>query len=63
MPGLYMVDIIRRNGLEERLIEHDDDPFQFFYLYNKAAAKDPAKPPMFSSSSMAYLRDLDKRSL
>jgi hypothetical protein len=63
MPGLYMVNIIRRNGLEDRLIEHDDDPFQFFYLYNQAARKDPSKPPVFSDAAIEYLMRLDKHSL
>ena len=42
MPGLYMVNIIQRNDLKKRLIGHNDNPFQFFYLYNEAAEKDPA---------------------
>jgi hypothetical protein len=60
MPGLYMVDIIRRNGLEQQLIEHNDNPFRFFYLYNEAAGKDPGKPPVFSAATIAYLRRLEK---
>jgi hypothetical protein len=63
LPGLYMADIIQRNGLKDRLIQHDDDPFQFFYLYNEAARKDPGKPPVFSAATMEYLRRLDMRSL
>jgi hypothetical protein len=62
-PGLYMVDVIRRNGLEKRLIAHCDNPFAFFYLYNKAAAQDPAKPPVFSAGTLGYLRELERRGI
>jgi hypothetical protein len=63
LPGLFMADIIERNGLKDQLTRHDDDPFQFFYLYNEAARKDPGKPPMFTGAAMDYLRRLDKESL
>jgi hypothetical protein len=63
LPGLYMDQIIQRNGLERRLIRHDDDPFQFFYLYNEAAGSDPANPPVFSAEAMAYLKRLEKNVL
>jgi hypothetical protein len=63
LPGLYMVDIIQRNGFKDRLIASNDNPFQFFYLYNEAAKKDPARPPLFSIAAIAYLKQLEKRSL
>lgn len=63
LPGLYMVSIIRRNGLEKALIARNDNPFNFFYLYNEAAKKDAAKPPLFSAAAMAYLKQLEKRCL
>ncbi|MBS1566411.1 MAG: hypothetical protein JST39_18655 [Bacteroidetes bacterium] len=63
MPGLYMVNIIRRNGLEKALISHNDNPFSFFYLYNEAAKKDDAKPPVFSAATISYLQQLEKRCL
>lgn len=62
-PGLYMVDVIRRNGLAKRLIEHCDNPFEFFYLYNEAAELDPGKPPVFSAGTLAYLRQLERRGI
>jgi len=59
IPGFYMADIIERNGLKKKLIANIDDPFQFVYLYNKAAKKDKAKPFVFSKEAMAYLKQVE----
>ena len=61
LPGMYMVSIIRRNGMEAALIAHNDNPFRFFYLYNAAAAKDGTHPPLFSETAITYLKELEKR--
>lgn len=59
IPGFYMADIIERNGLKKKLIANIDDPFQFVYLYNKAAKKDKAKPFLLSNEAIAYLKKVE----
>jgi hypothetical protein len=61
LPGMFMVDVIRRGGLEAQLIQQCDNPFEFFFLYNKAAAQDSRKPPLFAPETIAYLRKLERR--
>jgi len=61
MPGFYMAQIIVKNGYKQQMIDGSDNPFAFFYLYNKAAVKDAAHPPMFSAKSIAYLGLLEKK--
>jgi hypothetical protein len=61
IPGFYMADIIARNGGKQELINHSDNPFHIFYLYNQAAKKDKAQPRTFSEKAIAYLKDLEKR--
>jgi hypothetical protein len=61
IPGMYMADVIRRNGLEKELIEHNDNAFHIIYLYNEAAAKDSSRPPVFSVAAIAYLRRLEQQ--
>ncbi|WP_299702630.1 DUF5700 domain-containing putative Zn-dependent protease [uncultured Pontibacter sp.] len=56
IPGFYMADVIERNGLKKKLVANIDNPFQFIYLYNKAAKKDKAKPMQFSKEAIAYLK-------
>lgn len=63
IPGFYMVDIIKRNGYLKELIQNNDNPFNFFYLYNQAAAKDKSKPSMFSLETIAYLKRLESKLL
>ena len=60
-PGYYMADIIVRNGYKKKMLHHIDDPFYFFYLYNKAARHDRKNPPVFSKASIAYVKDLEKK--
>ncbi|MFB9863550.1 DUF5700 domain-containing putative Zn-dependent protease [Rufibacter immobilis] len=59
IPGFYMADVIERNGLKSKLIKNIHDPFQFFYLYNKAAKKDKANPFVFSDATMSYLKKVE----
>lgn len=61
MPGFYMAQVIVKNGFKQQMIDGSDDPFMFFYLYNKAAVKDAAHPPVFSAKSIAYLKILEQR--
>ncbi|HVW95418.1 MAG TPA: DUF5700 domain-containing putative Zn-dependent protease [Mucilaginibacter sp.] len=60
MPGFYMARVIVHNGYKQRLIDGSDNPFNFFYLYNRVAKKDKTKPVRFSEQSMAYLKHLER---
>jgi hypothetical protein len=51
-PGYYMTDIIARNGYKKQLMNHIQNPFEFIYLYNKAAKKDKEKPYVFNDESI-----------
>ncbi|MES2274739.1 MAG: DUF5700 domain-containing putative Zn-dependent protease [Bacteroidota bacterium] len=59
-PGYHMADIIVRNGYKNELIEHIQSPFYFVFLYNKAAKKDKQHPPVFSTITINYLKQLEK---
>ncbi|RIJ42331.1 DUF5700 domain-containing putative Zn-dependent protease [Pontibacter oryzae] len=59
IPGFYMADVIERNGLKKKLITNIDNPFEFVYLYNKAAKKDKAKPFLFSNEAITYLKKVE----
>lgn len=61
IPGTFMSRVIRRNGLEKELIQSAGNSCKFFYLYNKAAAADPEKPPMFSPKAIRFLKRLEKK--
>lgn len=60
-PGYYMTDIIVRNGFKDQLLGNIQNPFYFIYLYNRAARKDPQKPPVFSQASIAYIKKMEKQ--
>ena len=60
IPGYYMVAIIKRNGYLQDLIDNNANPFNFFYLYNKAAKIDKQKPPLFSMQTINYLKKLEQ---
>lgn len=60
-PGYYMADIIVRNGYRRELIKNVQNPFFFFYLYNKSAKKDKQHPPVFSAEAISYLRELEAK--
>jgi hypothetical protein len=60
-PGYYMADVIVRNGFKKELLEHIQDPFNFFRLYDKAARKDKKNPVRFSAASMKYCKALEKK--
>ena len=59
--SFYVADDISNEGCAD-LIDNCDNPFNFFDLYNKAAKKDKESPPCFSDATMAYLKELEKRS-
>lgn len=61
VPGFYMSDIIERNGYKKQIVKNVRNPFEFFYIYNKAAKKDKAKPHVLSDQTMAYLKAVEKR--
>lgn len=60
IPGMYMGRVIRKNSLENDLINSISNPFNFFYLYNKAAKKDNEKPATFSLKAISYLKLLEE---
>ena len=59
-PGHYMALVIERNGYLPELLKNIDSPFHFLYIYNKAAAKDGAKPATFSPAAIAFLQRVEK---
>ena len=61
LPGFYMAHVIKRNGKLQELINHSDNPFYIFYLYNEVAKKDKKQPQTYSDSSIEYLRKLEKK--
>jgi hypothetical protein len=60
MPGFYMARTIVNNGYKKQMIKTAANPFQFIYLYNKAAKKDAGHPPVFSDVVISYLMELEK---
>ncbi|MBC7555538.1 MAG: hypothetical protein H7195_01095 [Chryseobacterium sp.] len=60
-PGYFMTDIIVRNGYKKELLENIQNPFQFIYLYNKAAKKDKKNPPLFANESIYYIQIMEKK--
>ena len=61
LPGFFMSSTIQKNGYAKQLIAVADDPFAFFYLYQKAAKKDKSHPPGFSDASIRYLKGLERK--
>lgn len=61
IPGFYMVEIIKRNGYMNELINTNDNSFNFFYIYNKAAKKDKQRPSTFSQQTIDYLKKLESK--
>ncbi|MFC6222288.1 DUF5700 domain-containing putative Zn-dependent protease [Hymenobacter artigasi] len=61
LPGFFMSSAIKKNGYTKQLIDKADDPFAFFYLYQKAVRKDKTHPPRFSDASMRYLKVLEQK--
>ena len=61
VPGFFMARTVQRNGYTKQLVKAADDPFAFFYLYQKAAKKDKEHAPRFSDDAMRYLKALDAR--
>lgn len=60
-PGYYMADIIVRNGYRKELIKHIQNPFQFIILYNASAKRDKLHPPVFSDTTIDYIKQLQKK--
>lgn len=61
IPGTYMSQVIKRNGLEQQAFEQTGNSFQFFYLYNEAAIADAAHPPVFSKKAIKLLKKLERK--
>ncbi|MCC9071299.1 hypothetical protein LNQ49_06790 [Flavobacterium sp. F-65] len=60
-PGYFMADIIVRNGYRNQLLKNIQNPFEFIYLYNKAAHKDSKNPPAFTDESIKYIKMMEKK--
>jgi hypothetical protein len=59
-PGYFMARTIVSNGFRDELKETVDNPFHFFLLYQKAAKKDKSVPPIFSSTTIKFIKQLEK---
>jgi len=59
MPGFYMARTIVNNGYKKQMLKIANSPFQFVYLYNKAAKKDAKHPPVFTEEAIKYLESLE----
>ncbi len=55
-----MASVIVENGYSQEMLDHCDDPFQFIYIYNKAAQKDK-QAPVFSVNAIRQIELLEKR--
>ncbi|SHI92077.1 hypothetical protein SAMN02745146_1918 [Hymenobacter daecheongensis DSM 21074] len=60
-PGYYMADIIVRNGFSQQLLKSIQNPFEFVYLYNKAAKRDKARPYVYSEKAIRRVQELEKK--
>jgi hypothetical protein len=60
IPGMYMGRVIQRNGFQDELVKHLENPFKFFYLYNQAAEKDRENPPVFSKKTVRFIRAMER---
>lgn len=61
LPGFFMTYTVVRNGLTKQLLNHADGPIAFALLYQQAAKKDKKHPPVFSDTSVRYLRQLARK--
>lgn len=52
--------MIEKAGYKKQLVKHIQDPFNFVYLYNKAARKIPGAY-IISDATIAVIEDLDKK--
>ncbi len=59
--GLYMALAIEKTLGRKKLIATNDDPFEFFMVYNKAAKKSKGGYYRFSKESEAFVKELRKR--
>lgn len=58
IPGRYMSEKIKEANLLQEYTKHTGNPFQFFYLYNKAV-ENKASVPKFSAASIDHLKALE----
>ncbi|MDJ1473041.1 DUF5700 domain-containing putative Zn-dependent protease [Xanthocytophaga flava] len=61
IPGRVMGQAIKQAGLLSVLIRSVEDPVSFFELYNQAIQKNKSELPLFSETSIAYLKQLKER--
>jgi hypothetical protein len=58
--GFYMANLIEKELGTEPLVEVVRNPFEFFFLYNKAARKN-GTAPLFSPKAMTLIRSLEQK--
>lgn len=58
-PGRYMGMAIKQAGLLNEVIVDVENPFQFFYTYNKVAAQSPGTYPALSAAAITYLKKVE----
>lgn len=59
-PGYFMAHTIVANGFRDNLRETVDNPFHFFLLYQKSAKRDKSNPPIFSSKTIKFIKQLEQ---
>ncbi|MBD2767260.1 hypothetical protein IC235_05085 [Hymenobacter sp. BT664] len=58
-PGQYMGKAIKQANLLGEVVADVDNPFQFFYSYNKAATQLSGDYPVFSTTAINYLKQVE----
>lgn len=61
VPGYWMAKFIADNDRSNDLIRMADSPFYFFILYNEIATSKNESYPVFSASSIQYIKKLEKK--
>lgn len=61
VPGMFMARIIQKQGAQDQLTKRIENPFRFFYLYNKAAKSDKSRPPVFSKKAIRFIRLMEQK--
>jgi len=56
LPGRFMGKVIKQAGLLEEVKPDVENPFQFIYTYNKAAAQFNSTHPVLSAEAIAFLK-------
>ncbi|MBD2767258.1 hypothetical protein IC235_05075 [Hymenobacter sp. BT664] len=60
-PGKYMGKAIKQANLLGEIVPDVENPFQFFYSYNKAATQLSGDYPVFSTTAINYLKRVESQ--